>query len=165
MYGCDAPWWRHRRGLPDFAGIKVTWAGNGLNNEYADLHAVQIAKGDGQPYSQRLEWTPGVIGGGGNSGFQALNLAVQWGARRVLLVGFDMTDAYGVHWYGRNTWPRANNPSHDAFRRWIDAYNAAMPVLKARGVEVFNASPKSALKCFPFLSVQDFAEQTCDSIA
>ena len=43
------------------------------------------------------------IGGGGNSGFQALNLALQWGARKIILVGFDLTDENGLHWYGRNS--------------------------------------------------------------
>jgi hypothetical protein len=51
----------------------------------------------------------GVIGSGGNSGFQALNLALQFGARRVILVGFDLNLAGGVHWHGRT--PRLNNPT------------------------------------------------------
>ena len=24
-YGCDAPWWTHRKGLPDFKGLKIGW--------------------------------------------------------------------------------------------------------------------------------------------
>ena len=31
----------------------------------------------------------GTVGWGGNSGFQAINLALQFGAARLLLVGFD----------------------------------------------------------------------------
>jgi hypothetical protein len=98
---------------------------------------------------------PGKTGSGGNSGFQALNLAVQWGARRILLIGFDMTDASGVHWYGRNTWLMANNPDHHNFKRWIAAFEAAAPVLAKMGVEVINCSRYSALKCFPKLSIED----------
>lgn len=90
-----------------------------------------------------------MVGSGGNSGFQALNLAVQFGARRILLVGFDMNDRGGVHWYGRNSWPMANNPDHNNFRRWIAAFEGAAPLLKSMGIEVVNLSPHSAIQCFP----------------
>lgn len=100
----------------------------------------------------------GLVGSGGNSGFQALNLAVQFGALRIALVGFDMTDRSGVHWYGRNRWNRANNPDHSNFRRWITAFDRAAPDLKNMGVEVVNCSPHSALTCFPKVSVEAFAE-------
>lgn len=98
----------------------------------------------------------GKIGGGGNSGFQALNLAVQLGATRVLLIGFDMHDRGGVHWYGRNNWVGANNPTDSNFRRWIRALNIAAPVLANRGVEVVNASPFSDLQCFPKASIEEW---------
>lgn len=96
----------------------------------------------------------GLVGSGGNSGFQALNLAVQFGAKRIILFGFDMNDRSGVHWYGRNAWPLANNPNHDNFRRWIAAFEGAAPVLEALGVEVINASPNSAIKAFPRRSIE-----------
>jgi hypothetical protein len=97
----------------------------------------------------------GVIGGGGNSGFQALNLAVQFGARRIILIGFDMSDAGGVHWYGRNNWQMANNPNSSNFMRWTAAFDRAAPVLEQAGVEVVNAAPHSALRCFKRTSVAD----------
>jgi hypothetical protein len=64
-----------------------------------------------EKYSDDLQWTAGVVGGGGNSGFQAVNLAAQFGASRIILIGFDMTDRGGKHWYGRNHWPMSNNPT------------------------------------------------------
>lgn len=97
----------------------------------------------------------GKVGAGGNSGFQALNLAVQWGAKCIILIGFDMTDQSGVHWYGRNNWPRANNPDHNNFKRWIDAFTKAAPQLERMGVDVVNASPNSALKCFKHRSIAE----------
>jgi uncharacterized Rossmann fold enzyme len=42
-------------------------------------------------------------------------LAAQLGAKTILLIGFDMTDSAGVHWYGRNNWEQANNPTQDCF--------------------------------------------------
>lgn len=156
VYGCDPAWWLHRQGLPSFAGLKVAWSGARL--EYPDIRKVEIADGTSAKYSDRLHFEPGTIGGGGNSGFQALNLAVQWGARKILLVGFDMTDRANVHWYGRNQWPAANNPDQSNFKRWLAAFEGAAGQLRDIGVEVFNASTISALGCFPRLTIKQFLE-------
>ena len=92
---------------------------------------------------------PGVIGDGGNSGFQALNIAVQFGARKIILVGFDMRLDAGVHWHGKH--PRGlNNPGDHNLVRWRKALNGAAPRLAELGVAVVNASPISALTAYPF---------------
>lgn len=95
------------------------------------------------------------IGGGGNSGFQALNLVVRWGARRVILVGFDMNPDASEHWYGRNKWPLANNPNEMAFKRWRNAFGTAAAQCRQMGVEVVNCSPFTAMKHFPVMSLED----------
>lgn len=66
-----------------------------------------------------------------------------------------MSDQSGAHWYGRNHWPMANNPDQRNFKRWLSAFNRAATLLKHRGFEVVNASPASALTCFPKISVED----------
>jgi hypothetical protein len=98
---------------------------------------------------------PGLIGSGGNSGFQAINLAAQFGVDRILLIGFDMHTGAGVHWYGRNTWKRANNPSNANLMRWRDAFISQAPVLERRGIKVVNASPDSGLFCFERGSIDE----------
>lgn len=90
----------------------------------------------------------GTVGAGGNSGFQTVNLAAQFGAKRILLIGFDMHGRGGEHWYGRNNWMMANNPDETNYRRWRASFECAAPVLADRNVEVVNASPFSELKCF-----------------
>lgn len=158
VYGCDGPWWRHRNGLPDFTGVKVCWSGNGLEG-FHDIRRIEIAPCKHNTYAEDLVMTPGTIGAGGNSGFQGLNLAVQFGAKRILLVGFDMNGRGGLHWYGRNTWTSANNPTESAFRRWIAAFHKASAVLVGMGVEVVNTSQGSALRCFPSRSIEDMLEE------
>jgi len=118
---------------------------------YPNINLVEIDR-----HSDQLSFEPGKLGAGGNSGFQALNLAVQFGAKRILLIGFDMHDRSGSHWYGRNNWPNGNNPDQDNFRRWRRAFELAAPKLKERGVEVFNASDISELRCFDRRKVEDF---------
>lgn len=143
VYGCDAAWWKSVHGLPEYKGLKFSWAEGG-SQFYKDIHPVEIEKNnDALVFDQS-----GVVGSGGNSGFQALNLAVQFGARGILLIGFDMQDRSGAHWYGRNNWHGANNPSDDNFRRWHKAFAGAAAVLAKMDIQVFNASPDSALRCF-----------------
>lgn len=151
VYGCDKPWWKSVRGLPDFKGLKLAYA----PQVCAEYGLVPVTIPD-HARSDFLRFeTVGEVGGGGCSGFQALNLAVQFGAARVLLIGFDCKENGRVHWYGRNTWHGGSNPSESNFRRWRGAFAKAAQQLSERGVEVINASPLSHLKCFRKASVSD----------
>jgi hypothetical protein len=100
----------------------------------------------------------GHVGSGGNSGFQVLNLVAQFGAKEILLIGFDM-HGEGAHWYGRNNWVNANNPDRFNFIRWEKAFSFAAPELEKRGIDVVNASPSSTLKCFRRNTVQKTLEE------
>lgn len=155
-YGCDAAWWVYRRGLPYFAGLKVAWE-DCVATSYPDVRLVRIQEAAGSRSSDRryvdriLTDVPGVIGAGKSSGFQALNLAVQFGATRIALVGFDLQ---GSHYYGRNNWMKAGNPDEQQFARCREAYAANSPLLKALGVDVVNVSLVSTLNCFRRASLE-----------
>ena len=149
VYGCDGPWWVAKNGLPDFKGIKLAHDTN-VCATYGDVHKIEV-----EDHDLMLFDDPGVVGSGGNSGFQAVNLAAQFGARRILLIGFDMHEAAGVHWYGRNTWRKANNPSTRNFVRWRNAFADQAGVLLARGIEIINTSLESALTCFPQMTLEE----------
>lgn len=83
----------------------------------------------------------------GNSGFQALNLATLLGARRVLLLGFDMRlGADGrKHWFGDHPAPLVQEVLFDLWR--ANAEHIAVDA-RVRGIEIVNATPGSALECF-----------------
>jgi hypothetical protein len=152
VYGCDAAWWKFRAGLPKYTGIKVTWDGASLPGYQINRVALDRSQDRIYPVERRqyrmLFDTPGVIGGGGNSGFQAVNLAAQFGATKLLLIGFDMHDRSGVHWYGRNGWNGGGNPDESCFGRWRRDFDRAAIDLEMRGVEVINVAPHTALTCF-----------------
>jgi len=149
VYGCDAPWWRHAHGLPEFKGIKLT-ASRATVDKYPGFHCVDVKIAA----DELLLANPGVIGSGGNSGFQAINILAQIGVRGILLLGFDMNTQSKVHWYGRNDWTNANNPGLHNFKRWQVAFNNAAKQFEACRIEVINASRLTTLKCFPYLSVE-----------
>lgn len=89
---------------------------------------------------------PAVINEGGNSGYQAMNIAYHAGARRLVLLGFDMQRTAGrSHWFGDHP-GRMNVPS--PYEQWVAAFRPLAADLAAAGVEVINASRATALDCF-----------------
>ncbi len=152
-YGCDAPWWIHRKGLPKFSGLKLYHGQQAT--KVGNMHKVEIdiSKDD------VLVEHPLKIGNGGCSGFQALNLAVQFGATDIILIGFDLHERGGNHWYGRNKWDRASNPMQTNYNRWNKGFTLAKPTLNRLGVNVINASVDSQLEAFPKKPLAEVMEE------
>lgn len=149
LYGCDEAWWNDRKGMPQFKGLKIAQARN-VCSKYPDIKRLDVdVKTD-----NLLTDTPMVVGSGGNSGFQIFNLAVQFGATGIVLIGFDMNAGQDVHWYGRNKWPGANNPQESNYVKWRKSFETAVPRLKALGIDVVNASDISTIKCFPQMGIE-----------
>jgi hypothetical protein len=145
LYGCDAAWWDVHGGCSDFAGEKWSSHGSADHNDKREaaakygLHLVQGKDGNG------FSTDPAVIHYGSNSGFQAVNLAILFGAGRIVLVGFNMQVVDGKrHFFGDHPKPLSNRTSYRAF---VSAFEKAAKSLPA-GVEIINATPQSALKCF-----------------
>jgi hypothetical protein len=94
-----------------------------------------------------------VIHSGGNSGFGAVGLCVQWGASRVVLLGYDMQRTGNrAHWHG-------DHPGHlgqgNSFAMWTRRFASAAPQLVDAGIEVVNASRATALTCFQRMGIQE----------
>jgi hypothetical protein len=151
VYGCDDAWWKHRNGLPEYKGLKLSY-GSSACAQYRDIKKITIKSPSSD---QLLLEEPGAIGAGGNSGFQAINLAVQFGVNGILLVGLDMHAKAGMHWYGPNKAWGMSNPTEQNFARWVAALTGIAPTLRRLGIAVVNASPTSALTCFPHKTVAD----------
>jgi hypothetical protein len=149
LYGCDARWWRCHRGARDFHGLKIS-QDRAACSEYRDVHRVRV-----NPHSNDLVLAPlGVLGAGGNGGFQALNLAVQFGVKRLLLIGYDMRIDLGEHWHKRHPAPLSNPHPVSNLPRWRKAIDGAAAELKALGIEVINCSEVSALRAYRKMSLE-----------
>lgn len=144
LYANDFAWWEREDGVPGFAGLKLC-GHQGIESRTAwQVRRVTVHEG----HNRLLTAVPGELGWGGNSGFAAVNLAVQFGVARIVLVGFDMRVDRGLHWHGRH--PQGlNNPAPANVNRWRRLLDDAAPVLEALGIEVINAAPDSALTRFP----------------
>lgn len=148
LFAGDRVWWdRYGDDAKSFRGRKV------CHDSYAarrhGIESVECNKG-----AYFLMDAP-RIGFGGNSGFQALNLAVNWGCRRIALVGFDMHLNDGAHWHEDH--PRGMlNPTPSGVRKWKSGFERAAAQLRGK-VDVFNCNPQSGLRCFPFARLKDVA--------
>lgn len=147
LYACDAAWWDVHKGASGFPGEKWSShrAGGNDKTQQQQRYGLRLVAGDGKPF---FSTDPALIHYGGNSGFQAVNLAIHFGAARIVLVGFDMRDVKGKrHFFGDHPKGLRTSTAYTSFIRSFE--NAAKKL--APGVEIVNATPGSALKCFPFI--------------
>ena len=149
LYACDWRWWLKHDGVPEFRGLKVT-----LSNSCGHLDAypdIKIVENTG---SQGLERAPTGLRTGRNGGYQAINLALHLGARRILLLGYDMkADAAGrTHWFGDHAdWPTRASVFAGVM---LPHFAGLATELEALGVAVLNCTPGSALDVFPKIPLE-----------
>ena len=164
MYFADAQWWEwHTKGLKkswpwvsftaeevkewfaSFAGQKVTIENTGMlvgDPSVAMLH--------NYGYEGLSEKTNG-LSTGSNSGYQAVNVATLSGAKRILLLGYDM------RFHGKRSHSHNGHPvklPEDKYTQYAGAFKTMLPQLKRLGVEVINCTEGSAIQCFPFSTIE-----------
>lgn len=155
MYGCNPSWWRLHKHCEGFRGEK--WSSHEVSRdlfndkaEIAKLYGVQLVAGKS---ADGFSLEPDVIHYGSNSGFQAINLALIWGAKYVVLVGFDMRFVGGKsHFFGDH--PAALHQNTDGhYRNYIPHFETAAKRLPS-DIVIVNATPGSALTCFPTMDLE-----------
>ncbi len=149
LYFCDRSWWLceepgyGQHALREYLGLLVT-----ANSQIPEAHHAPIIKVNDALYPNSQ------FGGGGNSAFQAMNIAALWGADRVLLTGVDCMRP-GKHHHGPHTFNSSPGTKPIAHARettvktWIKSFGDVAPLLAARGVDVINCTRETALECFP----------------
>lgn len=90
---------------------------------------------------------------GGNSGAQAVGLALLFGAARVLLLGFDMKhNGDKIHWHGSHG-KGLNNPRARSLMAWVIGFDIL--AREVRGAEIINCSRETAITAFPRAPLQE----------
>lgn len=152
VYACDEEWWDTYIEDVQFQTIAEHWTTcDAAAQKYGLKHI------PGQHFDaarKRFDASGQGIIYGGNSGFQAINLAYARGAREVILLGFDMGHAVGgqSHFFG-------DHPQHlikpSPYSSWITHFNMAAPEMIKAGLTVRNASRHTALACFERVDLKD----------
>ena len=142
LYATDARWWHWHAGVPSFTGPKWSMEHSAWTLHRALYPDIQRLRNTGP---NGLESDPSGLRNGRNSGYAAVNLAVHYGAARIVLLGFDMQAVKGrSHFFGEH--PNRQRSPYNQFRR---CFEFLVKPLKKRGVSVINCSRHSLLECFP----------------
>lgn len=146
MFYGDCRWFNwHGKALLNFSGLKVTAC-----ESHRDRPGIRAVKRQNSPHGittrkDRLSWNL-------NSGACAINLAVHFGVKKIVLFGFDMRLVDD-----KSNWHEAHkdSPSKNPYQRFLKPFPNIARDLERLGVECINATPGSAIDVFPIVEVED----------
>ena len=144
-YAGDFLWWKvyHQDLKRNFAPFRL-WTQDAAAHERFGINRVRGVNRSG--LGENCIYT------GGNSGYQAINLAYLWKAKKIILLGFTMREIDGKkHWHADHPKPLVQQilPGE-----WRHKFDPLAKDLEARGVEVVNCDPLSALTCFRMSTIE-----------
>lgn len=143
-YFADSRWWEWHKDRADFkafAGQRCTIFTTGMLVEDPDVHFLRNGGREG------LCSEPWQIATGQNSGYQALNIAVHSGTKKIIMLGYDAQDPIPGrpnHWFGEHP---TQEPA-TIYALYRKSMQEIAPLLKAVGVSCINCSPDSAITAF-----------------
>ena len=103
------------------------------------------------------------IGWNDNSGASAINVAYWLGARRVILLGFEMRnpiEGTQTHWHNKYA-PKIDKKTKklsNPYSRFLIGFPQIAKDAKEVGLEIINATPDSALKVFPYKPLEEICQ-------
>ena len=162
----DRGWFfANRKELAEFPGLKVTCNANMSGSKY-DSEYVKYLPRD-KNHAKGISTNPKRVSWNANSGAAAISVAIHTGATRIILLGFDMSlgEGHKQHWHGLyNIAGRGKVEAKKLpFNRHLKGFPLIAKEAKKLGVVILNASPDSAIKCFPKVQVKDLLEGNYDS--
>jgi hypothetical protein len=140
MFFGDFNWYfLNNNKLKKFAGLKITSCQK-FDNE-PNIKCVGKRTTDG------ISQDSGVLFFNRSSGACAINLAVLFGAKEIVLLGFDMRVINGERNYHRDheDWRKMKNP----YTSFLGAFEPIARDLNNLNIKCFNATPNSAITNFP----------------
>jgi hypothetical protein len=142
LYGCGVDacgqtWWNREGHRLAFGGLRYTL--DDTAQRWASVLGLCSEREGG------LTTDRSKLRSGHHSGFQAINLAVHLGARRIVLLGYDMQPSNGKdHYFGAH--PYENELP---YRLFLMHFPTIVEPLRELGIEVVNCSRETALTIFP----------------
>lgn len=142
--GVDSTRWWHHHG----ARVAAAHAGLRFTLDKDCVRWATLLK-YGTDFGLSLE--PDRLALGRHSGYQAINLAVHLGAKRIVLLGYDMQPAGDRHhFFGDH--PTGSRPR---YRDWVPHFASLVEPLAALGIEIVNASRATAIEAFPKMTLAE----------
>lgn len=148
LYFCDTKWWQQHgeRVKKDFQGKYCVTIAHCPDDKLLRLDNTG---------RHGLEILPTGLRHGTNSGYQAINLAYHFGASRIVLLGYDMKiEGAQTHWHAGHGRP-VDHFEHHVTKNMLPKFDMLVLPLQNLNVEVWNATPGSALKCWPAIDLME----------
>ena len=145
---------QYQQKLADFPGLKVCCT------PHVEKHTwVKYLKRDTQR-GRGISDNPNTVCWNHNSGSAAISLAAHMGAKRIILVGFDMklNEKSNQHWhnlYGRGKIIEPKRIMKLPFARHLRGFSEIARDARKMGIEIINASPDSAILEFSKCTVKE----------
>jgi hypothetical protein len=137
---------KYEKRLFDFNGLCVTCSPHGAPIPWMKyLERARSQRFALSPNSNKVVWNQ-------TSGAAAINLAVHLGAKRIILIAFDMNlTANRQHWHGvyRSSLieEKEKIKKKKVFERHLRPFPDIKRNLDKLGIKIYNISPNSAIKC------------------
>jgi hypothetical protein len=152
----------HKERLVNWPGLKVTCHASAERVPWVKYLAKDTK------HSAGITTNSDMVSWNSNSGSSAISVAANMGAKRIILLGFDMNynEGNSRHWhnlYKSATPPNPNRRGANvrfthlfSFERHLHGFPYIARDAKARGIEIINLSPLSAIKDFPKYTLKEF---------
>jgi hypothetical protein len=141
--------------LAAFPNLKVSCHAGVQGFKWVKYVAKQSEKTKG------ISTVPTMVSWNGNSGGAAISVAVHAGAKRIMLLGFDMSlnGKNNQHWH--DLYKRGTNPNLKKmpFNRHLQGFPFIAKDAKRLGIEVINVSPESKIDVFRKVSLKEFISE------
>jgi len=152
----DKGWFiANRKQLAKFPGLKVTCHPKFKSQEFAPERIKYLQRD--RERGKGISPNKGKVCWNGNSGAAAISVAANAGAKRIILLGFDMklNENNKQHWHGLYGTARRKKiePKKLPFARHLHGFPMIARDAKERDIEIINACPDSAIDVFPRRSV------------
>jgi len=101
-----------------------------------------------------IEWSADSIAHGNNSGAAAINLAIHLGAKRIILLGYDM-GRHNKESHFHEGYPTKVTADNIYKNQFLPAFDAISKDIKGKGIQIFNACPTSKLGVFRKITIEE----------
>lgn len=143
IFAGDIQWWYYHKDsviTDKLKGIEY-WTLEGVGSHFAKRH--ESPKLKEVPYTRELGVYNDKIHHGGNSGYNAIQLARLFGAKKIILLGFDHQHTQGLtHWFGDHDKYHFKKNADDV-DRWVSNFDNLMSLMT--DVDVVNCSLETAI--------------------
>lgn len=158
LYWADIKWWNRR--CQDvaytFSGRYIVTVAEKVNGPVKQLRNTGV---------EGFDPDPGALRTGANSGYQAIHLAVHFGAKRIILLGYDMqVDRARTHWHEGHPGQQPSSLQATLTQTFLPKFQGLVEPLRERGIEVIISDYRRVPDTPLTWAMQDWPARTLDSV-